>query len=638
MIEEAIGKAVEGEELGRELSRAVMLEMMEGRASAGQIGSFITAMRMKGESESELASFLEVMREKSQAVSAPAGAVDLCGTGGDCAGTFNISTAATFVVAGAGVPVAKHGNSSVSSRSGSADVLSSMGIEVSQPPDVVERCMKDTGVGFMYAPVFHRSMKNVQLPRKEIGIRTFFNLLGPMSNPAGVERQLVGVYDPDLAPVMSRVLKRMGSSRVMVVHGDGMDEITNTGCTRVVELSNGHIKDFEVSPEDFGLETADRRSIKGGGPQENARIMRSIFKGEHSPRTDIVALNAGAVLYLAGRADTMEEGVELAFQTIEEGGALQKLNQFLEFMKAQEPARPEYSVTYSPRGLKSIGELVEELRRIEKGQEALSAIDRDVVRRPNMLTEVALNRALSFFAEDGGVEEAKSRSGSLSGRLREEPHLSVIAEYKPRSPSQMFPPRAPSEIASAYQSAGVSAISVLMEPQFFGGGVQHFRTIRSRVDLPMLYKDFVMHPEQLIEARSVGADAVLLIAKLLNLQSLDGLAGECLSMGMEPLVEIHDARDLKKLEGCEHYDSIELLGVNTRDLQTMNVDLSRLRSMRDVLPEGKLLIGESGVSTPDDLRQLRGYDAVLIGSLLMNSERPGETTRAVVERAREVFR
>lgn len=464
MIEEAIGRVVEGEELSGELARVVMMEMMEGDATASQIGSFITAMRMKGESEEELASFLQVMRDKARTVSAPPGAVDLCGTGGDGAGTFNISTTASFVVAGAGVPVAKHGNTSVSSRSGSADVLSSMGVGVDQPPQVVERCIHRVGLGFMYAPVFHRSMKNVQVPRKQVAIRTFFNLLGPMANPAEVDRQLVGVYDPDLVPVMARVLKKMGSSRVMVVNGDGMDEITNTGTTRVAELKDGHIDYFEIIPTDFGLETVDIEHIKGGGPHQNAQIMRSIFEGERSPRTDIVALNSGATLYLAGKADTLEDGVELAFQTIEEGRALAKLNQFLDFMKDVESKKGRDSAGEgsSIDGGGRVRALFKELRESEKGRRVLETFDRKIIERPNILTEVVLNRAVSLLSEDGENEMKRGRrdrsSYSLVERLSGEDHLSVIAEYKPRSPSSDYSPLGAAEMAQVYVDCGASGV------------------------------------------------------------------------------------------------------------------------------------------------------------------------------------
>ncbi|HUU07130.1 MAG TPA: anthranilate phosphoribosyltransferase, partial [Thermoplasmata archaeon] len=236
MIQEGIRLAAEGTALSVDLAEGIMDEMMSGKATPSQMASFLTAMRVKGETKDELLGFVKCMRSKAKRVSAPEGAVDLCGTGGDGARTFNISTVASFVVAACGVPVAKHGNRAISSRSGSADVLTALGIPITLAQADVERCVKETGIGFMFAPRFHESMRNVMATRREIGIRTFFNILGPMSNPADVKRQLIGVYDPRIARTVAEVMHDLGSERVMVVHGAGMDEITNTGPTKVVEL------------------------------------------------------------------------------------------------------------------------------------------------------------------------------------------------------------------------------------------------------------------------------------------------------------------------------------------------------------------------------------------------------------------
>jgi len=326
MIREAITKAVSGQDLSLEEAALTMDEIMSGNATDAQIASFITALRMKGETVDEITGFTRIMREKATHLRARGPVIDTCGTGGDGARTFNISTASAFIAAGAGAMVAKHGNRSVSSSCGSADCLQALGVNITAPVEDVERCLNEIGIGFLFAPLLHASMKYAIGPRREIGIRTVFNVLGPMTNPAGAKAQLIGVYAPELTETMASVLKNLGSLHVMVVHGmDGLDEITITGPTRVTELKGGRIGTYEIHPEEFGFSLAHPNDLKGGEAQENARLCMAILGGEQGPRRNICLLNAGAAIYVADLADDLAQGIRKAQESIDSGAAMAKL-------------------------------------------------------------------------------------------------------------------------------------------------------------------------------------------------------------------------------------------------------------------------------------------------------------------------
>jgi anthranilate phosphoribosyltransferase len=344
MIVEAIRKAVDRKDLTREEAFAVMDAIMSGQATDAQIASFLTALRMKGETVEELIGFARVMREKVSPVktrhrvqASLSGTdremlVDTCGTGGDATGTFNVSTATAFVVAGAGVPVAKHGNRSVSSLCGSADVVEALGVRLDLSPERVGKCVDEVGIGFCYAPLLHKAMKFVMPARKEIRIRTVFNILGPLTNPAHAPAQIIGVYDGKLTEVMARVLKELGAVRAFVVHGeDGLDEISTTSESRISELRHNQVQTYTVRPEDFGLTRTRMAELQGGSAADNAEIIRHILKGERGPKRDIVVLNAGAAIAAGGKAEDIGAGVALAQRSIDSGAALEKLNRLIEF-------------------------------------------------------------------------------------------------------------------------------------------------------------------------------------------------------------------------------------------------------------------------------------------------------------------
>lgn len=329
MIKEAINKVINNQDLSQEEAISTMNEIMSGEATPAQIASFITALRMKGETVDEITGCAKVMREKVTRINTKSDLlVDTCGTGGDSAHTFNISTTAAFVAAGAGLKIAKHGNRSVSSKCGSADVLKELGVNIEADANTVAKCIDEVGIGFLFAPMLHPAMKYAIGPRREIGIRTIFNILGPLTNPAGATTQVLGVYDPKLTETLAKVLNNLGSKHVFVVHGsDGLDEITITGKTYVAELVKGEVRSFTIDPEDFGISKADVSSLAGDTAEENARITLSILKGEKSPRRDIVLLNSSAAITAGGMSANLVEGIQIAAESIDSGKALEKLAQ-----------------------------------------------------------------------------------------------------------------------------------------------------------------------------------------------------------------------------------------------------------------------------------------------------------------------
>lgn len=322
-----ITKVAEGQSLDAGEAAQAFSIMMSGEASPAQMGAFLMGLRVRGESVEEITGAAQAMRAKATGVEAPEGAVDTCGTGGDAKGTYNISTCTAFVVAGAGVPVAKHGNKSVSSKSGSADVLAALGVNLDVGPAVVSKAIEEAGVGFMFAPKHHSAMRHVAPIRAELGIRTIFNLLGPLANPAGTKFQVIGVFSRDWIVPLAQVLSNLGSERVWVVHGsDGLDELTTTGPTFVAELKDGSVTTFEVTPEDAGLPEAAPDDLTGGDAQENAKAIADVLSGQPGAFRDIVVLNAAAALVVAGKAEGLSAGARMAAEAIDSGAARKALD------------------------------------------------------------------------------------------------------------------------------------------------------------------------------------------------------------------------------------------------------------------------------------------------------------------------
>lgn len=321
-----IAKVADGKSLDRDDAEAAFNVMMSGEATPSQIGGFLMALRIRGETVDEIAGAVSVMRSKMIPVSAPADAIDIVGTGGDNSGSYNISTATALVVAGCGVPVAKHGNRSLSSKSGAADVLMKLGINIDASPEKISECIAKAGIGFMFAPAHHSAMRHVGPTRVELGTRTIFNILGPLSNPAGVKRQMIGVFAHHWVERLAKVLKALGSEKIWVAHGsDGLDELTTTGPSHVSELKDGVIKTFTISPEDAGLPPASAADLKGGDPDYNAAALRALLDGERNAYRDIVLLNAAASLMVADKVETLKDGATMAADAIDSGAARQRL-------------------------------------------------------------------------------------------------------------------------------------------------------------------------------------------------------------------------------------------------------------------------------------------------------------------------
>ena len=330
-----IGKVATGAALSREESSGAFDRMMSGEATPSQMGALLMGLRVRGETVDEITGAVAAMRAKMLRVDAPANAMDVVGTGGDASGSYNISTCAAFIVAGAGIPVAKHGNRALSSKSGAADVLSSLGVRIDLTPEQVGRCINEAGIGFMFAPAHHPAMKNVGPTRVELGTRTIFNLLGPLSNPAGVKRQLVGVFSRQWIEPLAQVLKNLGSDSVWVVHGsDGLDEITTSGATYVAALENGKIRTFEITPEDIGLKTVKPETLRGADADSNAAALKSVLDNKASAYRDVATMNAAAALVVAQVAKDLKDGAALARKALESGAARQRLDRLIAISNA----------------------------------------------------------------------------------------------------------------------------------------------------------------------------------------------------------------------------------------------------------------------------------------------------------------
>lgn len=335
-----IAKVADNQPLTQEEASAAFDVMMSGEATPSQIGGFLMALRVRGETVDEIAGAVTTMRAKMLPVEAPADAVDIVGTGGDGSGTYNVSTCAAFIVAGCGVPVAKHGNRALSSKSGAADSLAALGVDLELSPGGISACIREAGLGFMFAPAHHSAMRFVGPSRVELGTRTIFNILGPLSNPAGVKRQLVGVYSPQWLRPIAEVLRDLGSEAVWVVHGQGLDEMTTTGATDVVAVENGAIRAFTVTPEDVGLSRVNLDVLKGGDGAHNAKALRAVLEGAKNPYREIAVLNAAGALVIAGKAEDLKDGVGLAETSLDSGAALNRLEKLVAVSQAHARKEP----------------------------------------------------------------------------------------------------------------------------------------------------------------------------------------------------------------------------------------------------------------------------------------------------------
>ncbi len=521
MLKPFIAKLMHREDLSAEEAEQAMQIIMSGQATDAQIGGYLIALRMKGETVDEITGSARAMRAQAGKVPYDVDGdplLDTCGTGGDGAHTFNISTTAAFVIAGAGRKVAKHGNRAASSRCGSADVLNALGVNLDLTPEQVAACIEQVGIGFIFAPRFHPAMKYAIGPRRELGQRTIFNLLGPLTNPAGATHQLIGVYDPALTQPLAEVLGSLGGQAAFVVHGyGGLDELTTSGPNRVSHLSDGKVTTYELDALTLGLRPAAADDLRGGDPAENAVMMRALLSGQdRTPRRDVVLLNSAAAL--ATETGDFPSALVEARAALESGAA----------WKSWIPWWP------SARKLRK--------RQARYNDSRMNILDEIFAYKRE---EVAARmRACSLAQVQRDAEEAAPAAGFYRRAAYMARRPALIAEVKRASPSRglLVQDFDPLRLARIYQENGAAAISVLTDERYFQGHLDYLRQIaRISPRLPLLRKDFTCDPYQVYEARAAGADAMLLIAAYLDPASLRDLHALIRELGMAALVEVHTA-------------------------------------------------------------------------------------------------
>ena len=592
---EALTRTIEHREIFHDEMLALMRRIMGGEMSPVMMAALLIGLRVKKETIGEITAAAQVMREFSTKVEVAdrAHLVDIVGTGGDGSHTFNISTCSMFVAAACGARVSKHGNRSVSSKSGSADVLEALGVSLSLPPAAISRCIADTGIGFMFAPNHHPAMKNVAPVRKELGVRTIFNILGPLTNPADAPNILMGVFHPDLVGIQVRALQRLGAEHALVVYGrDGMDEVSLGAATLVGEYKDGGIREYEIHPEDFGLTMASNRTLKVETPAQSKAMLQAVLDNEPGPARDIVLLNAGVALYAANVTAThgRRRGPGARGARLGQGAG------------KDAPVRRADQGTGG--GMSDILQKIVGVKREEvaaaKARRDLSSVRRDA-------------ESLGGQRDFVGALRAKIAAGRAA----------VIAEVKKASPSKgvLREHFAPAEIAASYERGGAACLSVLTDVQFFQGSVDYLQQARAACALPVLRKDFMVDTYQVFESRAMGADCILLIAACLDDALMADLEAQALALGMAVLVEVHDGAELDRALRLK----TPLVGINNRNLRTFEVALDTTLGLLPRVPKDRVLVTESGILGRSDVKRMRDAEvhAFLVGEAFMRAADPG---------------
>ena len=584
MIKDALYAVTHGQDLSYDLAKDTMNKIMSGDVAEVPMAGFLCALAAKGPTVDEVTAFAEVMREKAGSVPHEGTVVEIVGTGGDEANTFNISTTSGFIISAAGIPVAKHGNRSVSSKCGAADLIEALGAKLELNGEQNEAVLNKANMCFMFAPVYHQAMKYAGPVRKALGVRTVFNILGPLANPAGATVELMGVYDKSLVEPLARVLANLGVKRGAVVHGfDGLDEITATNKTYVCEINNGTFTSYEFDPKDYGFEYADKTELEGGDATVNAEITRRVLGGEQGGKRTAVLLNAGMAIYLAKEGLTLAEGIEKAKHMIDSGKALATMEQFV-------------------KATQEVQSLI--LDKIIEATKIRVAQEKDVE-----TPEAVKAAALALPSDTGFPFEAALRQQDFN----------FICEVKKASPSkgiiaEHFPYL---DIAKEYEVAGAAAISVLTEPDFFKGDKKYLQEIASTVKIPVLRKDFIIDEYQIYQAKVWGASAILLICACLDVPTLTKFRELADSLGLSSLVEAHDEHEVQMAIDC----GARIIGVNNRNLKDFTVDVQNSVRLRNLVQDDVIFVSESGLETPEDIQVLRDNNigVALMGETFMRS-------------------
>ena len=591
-INEAIEKFSSGNSLKKNEIKEVFLSIMKNECNDAEIISFLMTLKTKGETVEEISGAAEVLREMCVKLKLSSDQlVDTCGTGGDGQNTFNISTASAIVAAAAGVKIAKHGNKSISSKSGSSDLLEYSGIKIDLDEEQSKKCFDNHGITFMFAPKYHKAMKNVANVRKNIKTRTIFNVLGPLSNPANAKFQVLGVYEKKLVLPIAEVIKELGVKRALVVHSeDGLDEISCEKNTYVAEVNENKISEYTINPKDFNLEICALKTLKVNTVEESYKIFMDMLKNKNETAVNIVSLNAGAAIYVSGIKENLKDGIKFAKEIIVSGEALKKFEDIKKSM-------PEKIKT--PKILEEILE-----------NKAKEVAERKIKIPPEDLKEIDYMSSLK-----------RDFKGALLHKISQS-KSAVIAEIKRASPSlgEFNMNIIPSKIASDFESMGAACLSVLTDAKYFKGSGAILEMAKKGCTLPVLRKDFIIDEYQIDESITMGADCILLIVAALNKDLLKKLYDSAKQKDLDVIVEVHDHNELDIALDTE----CDIIGINNRNLHTFEVDLKTTTELVQYINKDQLIITESGIHTSDDVKKMNdcGINTFLVGESLMTSKDP----------------
>ena len=591
-INEAIEKISSGISLKKEEIKKVFLSIMNNECNDAEIISFLMTLKTKGESVEEITGAAEVLREMCHKLNLSSDKlVDTCGTGGDGQNTFNVSTASAIVASAAGVKIAKHGNKSISSKSGSADLLEHAGINIDLNEEQSKKCFEEHGITFMFAPKHHKAMKNVAKVRQSIKTRTIFNVLGPLSNPANAKFQILGVYDRKLVTPIAKVAQELGVKRALVVHSEeGLDEISCEKNTYVAELDNGEIKEYEINPKDFGLEPCSLEPLKVRNVEESYKIFLEMLENKNKEAVNMICLNAGAAIYVSGVKKSLKESILFAKDIIESGEGLKKYN-------AIKRSMPETIQT--PKILEEILE-----------NKAKEVSERKVKIPLEDLVEIDYMKSLRRNFKQALLMKIKQKKAA------------VIAEIKRSSPSlgDINMDIIPAKIASDFEEMGAACLSVLTDAKYFKGSGAILEMAKKGCNLPILRKDFIIDEYQIDESIVMGADCILLIAAALDKKIMEKLYKEAKQRNLDVIVEVHDHNELEAALEI----NCDIIGINNRNLHTFEVDLNTTIDLIKYINNDQLIIAESGIHSSNDVKIMNdcGINAFLVGESLMTAKDP----------------